>query len=347
MEPYYFGQEWLSILAFVAMYLYFGKETTWFINCIRADLSIGKGTYMQVNTIQAGNQHPLSTRWSWGNVGIAVVMTTIIAELVFISPYLAYEFCDAVSLLVYFFGVKYAGIYYAKYVCKKQRVAGLVEEFVKVDDRYYVSTDLETGDFCSPYVDENGVWQRGSETGPILQYAHIITDSELNEISRFQVFINDESRMGGFKESTRAFHVKTGFMDTWERADKVTLAEAEVMIKDHLLSTIGNLEPYIGPKSAVQANLLAKSGHFDSKFLDAQMPELASYFSHQQVDVSVPKTFLGSTKKNVRGLSSVVSTHDALADCVSAIEEAKVIRHLVTLIPDTDAYADRALGLNK
>lgn len=337
--------ELMNSIAFFALYFGTRGYIDWGYNCVLAFAGVKKGVYRQVNTLQASDQNKLTFLQDMVSFLMFLTLSLLVAFPMALA--IPAQLADIIAAAMVALAYRYKCKDVARWVRSKQKEAGLIE-YVKCTDRYYISVDLETGDFCTPYLDEQGNWQQGSHTAPILQYAHIVTDKYYNELGRFQVFINDESRMGGFKESTRNFHKKTGFLTKWEEADKVSLQEAERMIIDSLKEIIGDdLAHYRGAKSTTQLNILGKSASFDVRFLEAQAPNLSRYFSHQLNDVSVIKPVLVDRKKVVRGLSSVVSTHDALDDCVSAIEEAKVLAHLVDTIPDTDAYADRALGLRK
>lgn len=348
MDYFYPGYEWTqsALLMLMAMVLYASDITSWLTVTLKAFVEAKKGVCIPCGSKAAASQTKAGFKWEVLVLACYVIINMCFSA--FIEMFTNKEgIVDSIAALATVIVVLASHKEIIKFVVRHQFKLGLIESFKRPEGRYYLSTDLETGDFCTPYKDENGEWKQGSETAPILQYAHVLTDANFNEISRFQIFINDEERMDGFKEATRKFHEKTGFMDAWNKANKVSLEDAALMIEEELKRYIPDLDIYKGPKSKVQLNMLGKSVWFDRKFLDAQCPQVTQYFSHQLADVSSVKPMMITKFKQLCKLSSVVSTHDALADCVSAIEEAKVLDHLIGTIPDTASSADVALGLRK
>lgn len=206
---------------------------------------------------------------------------------------------------------------------------------------FLLSLDLETGDFAGPKVKGDGSIYQGHEEAPILQIAGILTDRSGKELVRFDHML-DSDLMDGLNPDTKAFHVKTGFWDRWEKAERVTLDDAVTAILSDLEDAIGQISSY-HYHARNHIVLLGKSIWFDRAFLMAQSPVFTTYLSHQMIDVSVVKPILKEVNPNVKGLSSLRSTHMALDDCESAIAEYKALKGIVKLLPNEEDYADEIL----
>jgi hypothetical protein len=203
----------------------------------------------------------------------------------------------------------------------------------------YLALDLETGGFCTPYYNEAGEYRQGAQDYSILQVASVLTDERFCEypFTAVDEYVSPAPNTK-IDQGTWEFHLSTGFANIWTGAKRESLYNAESKILDSILETLVQEElvestwtsiPAYGTKgNTFTIILLGKSVHFDRKFIDHQMPRLASVLSHQHLDVSNFRTILtGSSQLPARVTANEV-THFAMDDVQVALAEARVYRLL-------------------
>lgn len=212
--------------------------------------------------------------------------------------------------------------------------------------------DTETNGFHKP-TKVNGEWVNGADHHALMEVAiqMLNTDNELIDF-RHQ-YIYDPNRIANWNEDTRDFHTKSHdgeskpFLETWEEKQKVSLAlmEKEIiaMIKDHYPDA-----GYAHPRNKVQFILCARSVGFDAAFINAQMPELAQYLSHQTFDITTFRLGLRMFHPTLKHLVPGETSHNAYDDCEFIRDEISEIRHLIQSIPtEQKVYKDYRLHEDK
>jgi len=152
----------------------------------------------------------------------------------------------------------------------------------------------------------------------ILEIAVIVTNENLDIIDEgIEIVIHQsDEHLSTMDEWNQTTHSKSGLVDR-VKSSKITELAGEKILLDYL----GN---YV-PKGA--SPLCGNSIHQDRRFLRLYMPNLDSYFSYRNIDVSTikelckrwhPKISKGFTKKGA---------HTAMADTVESIEELRYYKN--------------------
>jgi len=165
-----------------------------------------------------------------------------------------------------------------------------------------------------------------AEADPILEIAAVLTGGP--EFAEAMVYEQLVMPAGGITDGlisavspvVAAMHSESGLWnDVRERG--ITRQEAEAGLIQRLRS-FGNPGDYV----------LAGSGvaHFDRRFLDAQMPALASWFRYYVVDVGVlRRSLLAIGRGDLVPRGTGTKAHRALADVRQHIEEMRHYRDVL------------------
>lgn len=147
----------------------------------------------------------------------------------------------------------------------------------------FVFLDIETGGIPSRAYPLSEI--------PILEVAVVVTDENLNEVEHKQVVINQpEYKLEGMGDWAKENHAETGLIEK-VRASVLSQRDAELDLLEWLYG--GHL--YIHPaedeeiKPPIKPPMCGNSIHYDRKFLEEHMPQLASIFHYRNIDVSTLK----------------------------------------------------------
>jgi oligoribonuclease len=153
----------------------------------------------------------------------------------------------------------------------------------------------------------------------ILQVAMIITDPNLRALCEVEFSIwQPESALSSMVPIVRSMHTKNGLLDRVRSSD-CSVAQAEVELMKKMTEHV----PY---KRGI---LTGNSIYMDRRFLSRYMPTFEGYLHYQQIDVSSIKLLSqGWYGQNSRFMKKP-SSHTALADIKSSIEELKFYRQQV------------------
>lgn len=173
--------------------------------------------------------------------------------------------------------------------------------------KYLVFLDLETSGL-DPSVHE------------ILEFGAVITDMDLNELARFHRVIQPEATSWDqhMSDFVREMHTASGLLDELLDSPLTTSGVETAMCAE--LYRFGKPGDFVLAGSGVS--------HFDRRFLDAQMPELAALFAYYSIDVGI----LRRTLRDIVGredllLPEVPKPHRALADALLHLEELRYVKH--------------------
>lgn len=153
----------------------------------------------------------------------------------------------------------------------------------------------------------------------ILEVGLVVTDQDFNVVDKLSVVIghNREEAMRWADDYVVNMHTKNGL---WDECEKSTLSikDAEVQLLDFLVKNgVGRFE----------SPMWGNSVYLDRAFLEAQMPELASYFHFRNGDMSAVKEFLKLISPEFEPIKA--RGHRALDDILESINEAKLYSSLI------------------
>lgn len=174
------------------------------------------------------------------------------------------------------------------------------------DPRYYVWLDLETSGL-DPRVHE------------ILELGAVITTPDLFELSRFHRVIQPESVawQQHMDEYVTEMHTGSGLLD--ELLDSPLTTRDVDRFFAEMFGAMGEPGDFVLAGSGVS--------HFDRRFLDSQMPELAAFFAYYTIDVGI----LRRTMRDIVGrsdllLPEVPKPHRAMEDALLHLEEMRFLK---------------------
>ena len=168
---------------------------------------------------------------------------------------------------------------------------------------------------------------------PILEIGCILTGSELEPVRSYESLVQPKGESlaylaGRLTQGVREMHTRNGLLDALtDGGPEAWEAEGQVI---EMIAHYGDRQDFV----------LAGSGvaHFDRRFLDAQMPRLASWLRYYCIDVGVLRRSL-----EILGLGSAVPStndykpHRAMADVRLHLGE---MRHYRRVLNDWKARAD-------
>jgi len=153
----------------------------------------------------------------------------------------------------------------------------------------------------------------------ILEVGLVVTDQDFNVVDKISVVIghNRQEAMRWADDYVINMHTKNGL---WDECEKSTLSikDAEVKLLEFIVKNgVGRFE----------SPMWGNSVYLDRAFLEAQMPEFASYFHFRNGDLSAVKEFLKLISPDFEPIKA--SGHRALDDIYESINEAKLYRSLI------------------
>jgi oligoribonuclease len=176
------------------------------------------------------------------------------------------------------------------------------------------------------------------ERDTLIEVAALVTDPDLNVLGDgVDVVIHaPDAALEGMVEFVRDMHEKSGLTEE-VRASTVTLAEAEDMVMEYVLSLVPT------PRTAP---LCGNSIATDRGFLARDMRRLDDHLHYRMIDVSAikelcrrwyPRTYYGQPAKGL--------AHRALADIKESIRELDYYRNTVFVPgPGPDVEAAKAIA---
>lgn len=216
-----------------------------------------------------------------------------------------------------------------------------------------LNADTETNGFHKP-VKIGDTYVNGADHHALMEVAVQFLDKDDQLLDDAHHYILDPKRIDNWNESTREFHLKSHdedtkpFLETWEEAQKVSLG----LMEQELIAKIKKIYPEANgqatPRDPIQFILCARSVNFDIAFINAQMPELAGYISHQAFDITSFRLALRLFHPTLKHLVHGETNHNAYDDCEFIRDELKEIRHLVESIPtEQTVYKDYRIHEDK
>lgn len=157
----------------------------------------------------------------------------------------------------------------------------------------------------------------------IIEVATIVTDGNLNFIEQGPVIAvhQPDELLDAMDEWNTRTHTGSGLVQR-VRESTINTAQAEQM-------TLEFLRQYV---EAGASPMCGNSVHQDRRFLNCEMPELASFFHYRNLDVSTLKELARRWKPSILGGFKKKATHQALDDIRESIAELAYYReHFLAL----------------
>lgn len=157
----------------------------------------------------------------------------------------------------------------------------------------------------------------------IIEVATIVTDSDLNVIEEGPVIAvhQPDELLEAMDEWNTRTHTGSGLVAR-VRESAVNTAQAEQMTLEFLRQHV----------EAGASPMCGNSVHQDRRFLNSEMPELASFFHYRNLDVSTLKELARRWKPSILDGFKKQATHQALDDIRESIAELKYYRtHFLAL----------------
>lgn len=160
------------------------------------------------------------------------------------------------------------------------------------------------------------------ETDLILEVGVVLTTSSLEELQRYECVVRQvdaEKALDASLPVIQDMHRASGL---WEDVVTGLMQPPLFEIEGDIISIAKDLTP------DDHALVLAGSGvgHFDLRFVQAQMPQLAALLAYYVIDVGVLRRALDMWGHSEMLLQDPVKPHRALADAVLHLQEARHIR---------------------
>lgn len=174
--------------------------------------------------------------------------------------------------------------------------------------------------------DENLVWIDLEMTGldpescVIIEIATIVTDKELNTLATGPVIAihQSQSHFDAMDEWNTRTHYQSGLVSRCLASDQY--------VRDAELATLEFIQQYVvAGKSPLCGNSIGQ----DRRFLVKYMPELESYLSYRNLDVSSIKEVVKRWKPEILADLTKNNTHQALEDIRDSIDELRFYREHV------------------
>lgn len=157
----------------------------------------------------------------------------------------------------------------------------------------------------------------------IIEVATIVTDSDLNVVAQGPVIAvhQPDELLDAMDEWNTRTHTGSGLVKR-VRESTINTAQAEQM-------TLEFLRQYV---DAGASPMCGNSVHQDRRFLNCEMPELASFFHYRNLDVSTLKELARRWKPSILGGFKKKAAHQALDDIQESIAELAYYReHFLAL----------------
>lgn len=157
----------------------------------------------------------------------------------------------------------------------------------------------------------------------IIEVAIIVTDNDLNVIEEGPVIAvhQPDELLEAMDDWNTRTHTASGLVQR-VRESAVNTAQAEQMVLEFLRR---HVNPGTSP-------MCGNSVHQDRRFLNSEMPELASFFHYRNLDVSTLKELARRWKPSILENLQKNATHQALDDIRESIVELAYYRtHFLAL----------------
>lgn len=154
-------------------------------------------------------------------------------------------------------------------------------------------------------------------TDPIVEVACIVTDMDLNELDLYDVTIrpNGWPRRATMSAEVAKMHAASGLLDAIDSGQRIATVDAALATMLDRWTEGGSL-PLAG--SGV--------GHFDGRFIRAQMPETAKRLTYWAMDIGAVRRFATQVCGLDDRVLDTVKTHRALDDVRHHLAEARAWR---------------------
>lgn len=165
-------------------------------------------------------------------------------------------------------------------------------------------------------------------TDPILEVGAILTDSDLNTIDEYESLVSGPLHIQSLDQAIpviKEMHEASGLAELVRGGWGVELIDAEIAILEMLKRQSLSWPDDENDKAFVLAG--SGVGHFDRRFIEAQMPLLAAKLAYYVVDVGVLRRSLDLWGLGHVLLQNPVKPHRALEDARLHLEEARTIRN--------------------
>lgn len=164
-------------------------------------------------------------------------------------------------------------------------------------------------------------------TDPILEVGAILTDSDLNVLDEFESLVSGPLHVQCLDQAipvVKEMHEESGLAE-WVRGGwGDDLMGVQIRILEMLKRNWSNWPEKWDDKVVVLAG--SGVGHFDKRFIEAQLPLLATKLAYYVIDVGVLRRSLDLWGLGHVLLQNLVKPHRALADARLHLEEARTIR---------------------
>lgn len=149
----------------------------------------------------------------------------------------------------------------------------------------------------------------------ILAAAVVVTTPDLEILWSTEAYFDTEDPSDW---ENQEFHKSTGFLQTWEQAEKTGL-----------YAFFDRLELQLKALGCDKPLMCGNSVHFDRAFLQAEASALELFFSHRNLDVSVVRELCKLWAPELVYPEFQENAHHALSDCLYAIESLKHYRKVL------------------
>ncbi len=170
-----------------------------------------------------------------------------------------------------------------------------------------------------------------TEKHTIIEIATAITDTSLNLIEKGpDLIINaSELQLSAMSDFVKNMHETNGLLEKVQSSTE-TIHSAES-------KTLAFLKKHLEPG---QSPLCGNSVSYDRRFLEAQMPRLATFFHYRHIDVTTFKLAITQWYPHAK-LYQKKLTHRAMDDVIESIEELKHYQQQLTWTGEHDHVDDR------
>ena len=157
-----------------------------------------------------------------------------------------------------------------------------------------------------------------------MQIAGILTDSEMNELMRFNHIVStDESELKEMNSYVRDMHTRTGLLKKLENANRtLTMIDAEIM---------NDISKFLGDDEKLMA--VGNNVQFDVEVIRQNFPMLFTRLHYSVTDVSSIRRLIDLVQEGFSDKVNElkVSNHDAMIDIEECKKEFECYMNMVDL----------------
>lgn len=156
----------------------------------------------------------------------------------------------------------------------------------------------------------------------IIECAVVITDSEMNELERFEsVIFQPQTFLEKMDDWNKKHHKESGLLD------KISNGNSIYDVENHLIQMIKKHFPSPDDRPILAGNSISQ----DRMFIDKYLPGFASLLHYRMLDVSSWKIIFNE-RWNLKYQKK--NAHRALDDIYESIAELKYYLHCITINSD-------------